>query len=252
VIRTREPFASSTSIVPVAGIALATGSAAIRTAANSVAGCRRAHSLSSPSVQLAWMNPGLPSNRRDAGPRLKRCRHQSLLLRRAPAAATLHRGDYFNCGLAHVTIPMGSHMTHTSRGQQGGLHRADTIKLAEEWLQIYADEYRETKGEIDSIYEGQLLLQLMRQEKLVKTLKQRVVDYTTILIMDSNPVVSLELRTLQKLQRDVEALQVEVVSLREENRTLQSTCLRYVLEHILNPVRATAGAREISQGQARR
>src|SRR5262245_49863824 len=61
------------------------------------------------------MNPSLASDRGDAGPRLQGCRDQSLFLLGAPAAATLHRGDHFNRSLAHVTIPMNSHMTHTSR-----------------------------------------------------------------------------------------------------------------------------------------
>src|SRR5262249_46132314 len=44
VIRTREPFANSTSIVPEAGIPFGAGSAAIRTAAKFAAGCGRAQS----------------------------------------------------------------------------------------------------------------------------------------------------------------------------------------------------------------
>src|SRR5215472_7170054 len=44
VIRTREPFANSTSIVPEAGIPFGAGAAAIRTAAKFAAGCARAQS----------------------------------------------------------------------------------------------------------------------------------------------------------------------------------------------------------------
>src|SRR5262249_9152412 len=71
--------------------------------------------LPSPSIQLAWMNPSLASHRGDAGTRLQRCRYEPLLLLGAPAAATLHRGNDFNRGLAHVTIPRNSHMTHILR-----------------------------------------------------------------------------------------------------------------------------------------
>src|SRR5512133_2280080 len=63
------------------------------------------------------MNPSLASHRGDAGTRLQRCRYEPLLLLGAPAAATLHRGDDFNRCLAHVTIPMNSHMTHTLRAR---------------------------------------------------------------------------------------------------------------------------------------
>jgi hypothetical protein len=58
------------------------------------------------------MNPSLAGHRGDAGTRLQRCRYEPLLLLGAPAAATLHRGNDFNRGLAHVTIPSNSHMTH--------------------------------------------------------------------------------------------------------------------------------------------
>src|SRR5262249_46528536 len=69
--------------------------------------------LPSPSIQLAWVYPSLASHRGHASARLQRRRYQPLLLLSRPATATLHRGDDFNRGLAHVTIPMNSHMTHT-------------------------------------------------------------------------------------------------------------------------------------------
>src|SRR5262245_616520 len=114
VIRTREPFANSTSIVPEAGIPFGAGAAAIRTAAKFAAGCAPpCAKLPSPSIQLAWVYPSLASHRGHASARLQRRRYQPLLLLSRPATATLHRGDDFNRGLAHVTIPMNSHMTHT-------------------------------------------------------------------------------------------------------------------------------------------
>src|SRR6516165_9300321 len=74
-----------------------------------------ARQLSHPAIQLPWMDASLTGNCGDGGAALQRSGHQPLLLRRAPAPAALHRGDDFNRRLAHVTIPMNSHVTHTSR-----------------------------------------------------------------------------------------------------------------------------------------
>src|SRR5262249_47741947 len=70
--------------------------------------------LPPPAIQLPGMNPHFPRNRRYAGTRLQRRRNQLPLLRRAPASPTLNRRDDLNPSLSHVTIPMNSHMTHTS------------------------------------------------------------------------------------------------------------------------------------------
>jgi hypothetical protein len=70
--------------------------------------------LPPPAIQLPGMNPDFPRNRRYAGTRLQRRRNQLPLLRRAPASPTLNRRDDLNPSLSHVTIPMNSHMTHTS------------------------------------------------------------------------------------------------------------------------------------------
>jgi hypothetical protein len=66
---------------------------------------------------------------RSARRRLQRRRYEPLLLLSRPAAAPLHRGDDFNRGLAHVTIPMNSRMTHTLRLSARRPYRRDTISL---------------------------------------------------------------------------------------------------------------------------
>src|SRR5229473_6607663 len=99
------------------------------------------------------MNPRLPRHRRNAGTRSERRRHQPLLLRHAPAPATLHRGDDFDRALVHATIPMNSHMTHTltgstrrpspdAYGQTAGLLRfhssLDGKRMTARWVPVIA------------------------------------------------------------------------------------------------------------------
>src|SRR5947209_3543220 len=71
--------------------------------------------LPPPSIQLAGMYPRFARHGRYTGAWLQRGCDKPLLFRRAPAPASLHRCNDFNGSLAHVTIPMNSHMTHTIR-----------------------------------------------------------------------------------------------------------------------------------------
>src|SRR5262249_25415129 len=93
--------------------------------------CRRAH-LPSPAKELTWMNPGLSGYCRHTGSRFQRRCDQLLLLRETPAPPPLNRCDDLNLPIRHVTIPMNTHMPHTSPNPQGGRYRRvtkDTLDL---------------------------------------------------------------------------------------------------------------------------
>jgi hypothetical protein len=113
VICSRNPFANSISIRPGAGAPVGVGPAAIRTAAKLAASCdRRSSCRRHPYSWLAW-SPACSATRkrwhRALGKRLP-----AAPSRRCSSALTFYRRVHLS-RLAHVTIPMNSHVTHILR-----------------------------------------------------------------------------------------------------------------------------------------